>query len=112
MLGYFAHQVCGCCRSWTPQNIIDDAVAQVRAQVGDRHVLLGSSGGVDSSVVAALLHRAIGPQLVCVFVDNGLLRLDEGDQVMQTFAEHLGVRVIRANAETLFLDALTGVSDP
>jgi GMP synthase (glutamine-hydrolysing) len=112
MLGYFAHQVCGCGRSWTPQNIIDDAVAQVRAQVGDRHVLLGLSGGVDSSVVAALLHRAIGPQLVCVFVDNGLLRLDEGDQVMQTFAEHLGVRVIRSNAETLFLDALTGVSDP
>lgn len=112
MLSYFAHHVCGCGRSWTPANIIADAISQVRAQVGDRQVLLGLSGGVDSSVVAALLHQAIGSQLICVFVDNGLLRLNEGDQVMQTFANHLGVRVIRADAESIFLQALSGVSDP
>lgn len=112
MLAYFAHSVCGCGRSWTVSNIIEDAVDSVRAQVGDRQVLLGLSGGVDSSVVAALLHRALGDQLICVFVDNGLLRFQEGDQVMQTFAENLGVRVIRANAQARFLDALAGVSDP
>ncbi len=112
MLAKFAHQICGCGRSWTPENIIDDAIASVRAQVGNGQVLLGLSGGVDSSVVAALLHKAIGDQLVCVFVDNGLLRLNEGAQVMETFAENLGVRVIRANAEARFLDALKGVADP
>jgi len=75
-------------------------------------VLLGLSGGVDSSVVAALLHKAIGKQLTCVFVDNGLLRLNEGDTVMQTFAQNMGVKVIRVNAEEQFLDGLKGVSDP
>jgi GMP synthase (glutamine-hydrolysing) len=90
----------------------EDAIERVRAQVGEGKVLLGLSGGVDSSVVAALLHRAIGDQLVCVFVDTGLLRLGEGDQVMSTFAEHLGVRVIRVDAEKRFLDALKGVTDP
>jgi GMP synthase (glutamine-hydrolysing) len=84
----------------------------VRATVGSDKVLLGLSGGVDSSVVAALLHAAIGDQLTCVFVDNGLLRLNEGDQVMEVFARHLGVRVIRADAEDQFLDALKGVDDP
>jgi GMP synthase (glutamine-hydrolysing) len=108
----FCHEICGCGSLWTPANIIDDAIAQVRAQVGDDEVLLGLSGGVDSSVVAALLHRAIGEQLTCVFVDNGLLRLGEGDQVMATFARHMGVRVIRADAEDQFLSRLAGVEDP
>ena len=112
LLAKFAHAICGCGRSWTPENIIETAVTEVRRQVGEGQVLLGLSGGVDSSVVAALLHKAIGDQLVCVFVDNGLLRLNEGAQVMETFAENLGVRVIRANAEERFLTALKGASDP
>lgn len=112
ILNRFVRDICGCEGLWTAGNIIDDTIARVRAQVGDGRVLLGLSGGVDSSVVAALLHRAIGEKLVCVFVDNGLLRLDEGDQVMATFAEHMGVRVIRVDAEVRFLDALNGVEDP
>jgi GMP synthase (glutamine-hydrolysing) len=108
----FVHEICGCGRAWTPGNIIEDAIARVRAQVGAGKVLLGLSGGVDSSVVAALLHRAIGPQLTCVFVDHGLLRLHEGDQVMQVFGKHLGVRVIRVDAQARFLEALAGVADP
>ncbi|HEM8800475.1 TPA: glutamine-hydrolyzing GMP synthase, partial [Klebsiella michiganensis] len=101
-----------CAALWTPSNIVDDAIATVRAQVGSSKVLLGLSGGVDSSVVAALLHKAIGDQLTCVFVDNGLLRLHEGDQVMAMFAENMGVKVIRANAEDKFLGRLAGVADP
>lgn len=112
MLERFVREVCGCSGLWTAGNIIDDAVARVQAEVGDEEVLLGLSGGVDSSVVAALLHRAIGDKLTCVFVDNGLLRLDEGDQVMQTFADNMGVRVIRVDAEARFLEALAGVDDP
>jgi len=108
----FVHEICGCSDAWKPGNIIDDAIARVREQVGDGHVLLGLSGGVDSSVVAALLHKAIGPQLTCVFVDHGLLRHCEGDQVMKIFADHLGVKVIRVDAEARFLGALAGVSDP
>ncbi|EGV31156.1 GMP synthase (glutamine-hydrolyzing) [Thiorhodococcus drewsii AZ1] len=108
----FVHEICGCGRLWTPDNIIEDSIARVRELVGDEKVLLGLSGGVDSSVVAALLHRAIGDQLTCVFVDNGLLRLGEGDQVMRTFARHMGVRVIRADAEDRFLGRLKGVNDP
>jgi GMP synthase (glutamine-hydrolysing) len=108
----FVHQICGCGESWTPGNIIDDAIERVRAQVGTGKVLLGLSGGVDSSVVAALLHKAIGEQLTCVFVDHGLLRLHEGDQVMQVFAENLGVRVIRVNAAERYFAALKGVDDP
>ncbi|MEQ1438712.1 glutamine-hydrolyzing GMP synthase [Fontimonas sp. SYSU GA230001] len=108
----FVHEICGCGSAWTPGNIIDDAIARVRAQVGARKVLLGLSGGVDSSVVAALLHRAIGDQLTCVFVDHGLLRHHEGDQVMKIFADHLGVKVIRVDAEARFLAALKGVGDP
>jgi GMP synthase (glutamine-hydrolysing) len=112
ILERFVHVICGCEALWTSANIIDDAVNKVRQQVGSDHVLLGLSGGVDSSVVAALLHKAIGNQLTCVFVDNGLLRLREGDQVMATFAQNMGVKVIRIDAEKRFLDALAGVSDP
>ncbi|NKF23810.1 glutamine-hydrolyzing GMP synthase [Solimonas marina] len=108
----FVHDICGCGDAWKPDSIIEDAIARVREQVGDGHVLLGLSGGVDSSVVAALLHKAIGSQLTCVFVDHGLLRHQEGDQVMKIFADHLGVRVIRVNAEERFLSALKGVDDP
>ncbi|MBV5311125.1 glutamine-hydrolyzing GMP synthase, partial [Chromatium okenii] len=108
----FVHEICGCGRLWTPDNIIADSINTICAQVGNDKVLLGLSGGVDSSVVAALLHRAIGEQLICVFVDNGLLRLGEGDQVMATFARHMGVTVIRVDAEALFLNRLQGVSDP
>ncbi len=109
---HFVLEQCGCEVLWTPANIVEDAVARVRDTVGDDKVLLGLSGGVDSSVVAALLHRAIGEQLTCVFVDNGLLRLNEGDQVMDMFARNMGVRVIRVDAEALFLGKLEGVADP
>jgi GMP synthase (glutamine-hydrolysing) len=112
ILSRFVHDICGCEALWTPDNIIEDTIASVREQVGGDEVLLGLSGGVDSSVVAALLHRAIGDQLTCVFVDNGLLRHQEGDQVMATFAEHMGVKVIRVDAEELFLGKLAGVSEP
>ncbi|RLT95364.1 glutamine-hydrolyzing GMP synthase [Ketobacter sp.] len=112
MLKRFVREICGCDALWTPGNIIDDMVARVREQVGDDEVLLGLSGGVDSSVVAALLHKAIGDKLTCVFVDNGLLRLNEGDQVMDMFAQHMGIRVIRADAEDLFLGKLKGENDP
>ncbi|QDD91715.1 glutamine-hydrolyzing GMP synthase [Pseudomonas oryzihabitans] len=112
ILSRFLKDICGCEALWTPANIVEDAIAQVRAQVGSANVLLGLSGGVDSSVVAALLHKAIGEQLTCVFVDNGLLRLHEGDQVMAMFAENMGVKVIRANAEQRFLTNLEGEADP
>lgn len=108
----FVRDICGCPGDWTPGNIVADAIATVRATVGDGKVLLGLSGGVDSSVVAALLHEAIRDQLTCVFVDHGLLRHHEGDQVMDTFARHLGVNVIRVDAAERFFAALRGVSDP
>jgi GMP synthase (glutamine-hydrolysing) len=112
LLRRFVVEICGCATLWTAANIAEDAVVQLRAQLGGDRVLLGLSGGVDSSVVAALLHRAIGEQLVCVFVDTGLLRLGEGDQVMATMAEHMGVRVIRVDAQDRYFQALAGVSDP
>ncbi len=112
LLERFVREIAGSDALWSVGNIIEDAIARVRAQVGQGKVLLGLSGGVDSSVVAALLHRALGEQLVCVFVDHGLLRQGEGDQVMDTFAQHLGVRVIRVDAEARFLAALAGVTDP
>ena len=112
LLERFVREIAGSDALWTVGNIIEDATARVRAQVGGGKVLLGLSGGVDSSVVAAVLQRAIGEQLTCVFVDHGLLRLGEGDQVMSTFAQHLGVRVIRVDAERRFLSALAGVTDP
>ena len=108
----FALEICGCEPLWTATAIIEDQIARVKAQVGDSHVLLGLSGGVDSSVVAALLHKAIGDQLTCVFVDNGLLRKNEGEMVMEMFAKNMGVKVIRANAQEKFLNGLVGVSDP
>jgi len=109
---HFALEICGCEPLWTAAHIVEHAVASVRETVGKDKVLLGLSGGVDSSVVAALLHRAIGDQLTCVFVDNGLLRLHEGEQVMDMFARNMGVKVIRSDAEDLFLGKLQGVSDP
>jgi GMP synthase (glutamine-hydrolysing) len=108
----FVLNICQCDGLWTPAKIVEDAIERVREQVGSDQVLLGLSGGVDSSVVAALLHKAIGDQLTCVFVDNGLLRKNEGDQVMEMFAQNMGVKVIRADAEDLFLGKLAGVSDP
>ena len=108
----FLHEICGCGSEWNPHNIVEASIANVREQVGDGHVILGLSGGVDSSVVAALLHEAIGDQLCCIFVDNGLLRYREGDMVMETFAEHMGVKVIRIDAEDRFLAKLKGLTDP
>jgi len=112
LLDTFVRDICGCTGQWTPGQIIEDAIARIREQVGTDRVILGLSGGVDSSVAAALIHRAIGEQLTCVFVDNGLLRLNEGDQVMATFARNMGVKVIRVDAEERFLSALAGVDDP
>jgi GMP synthase (glutamine-hydrolysing) len=109
---HFIIEACACDALWTAAHIVDDGIRKVREQVGSDKVLLGLSGGVDSSVVAALLHKAIGDQLTCVFVDNGLLRKDEGDQVMDMFAKNMGVKVIRVNAEELFLGKLQGESDP
>jgi GMP synthase (glutamine-hydrolysing) len=108
----FVLDICGCAPVWTAKNIVAEHVDKVRSTVGKARVLLGLSGGVDSSVVAALLHQALGDQLVCVFVDTGLLRLNEGDQVMSVFAKHLGANVIRVDAEKTFLAALAGVVDP
>jgi len=112
ILQRFVHDICCCDALWFPALMINDNIERIKAQVGEDKVLLALSGGVDSSVVAALLHRAIGEQLTCVFVDNGLLRLHEADQVMTTFVQHLGVRVIRVDAQARFLSALKGISDP
>ncbi|PZQ13973.1 MAG: GMP synthase (glutamine-hydrolyzing) [Rhodanobacter denitrificans] len=112
LLRRFVVEICGCRTLWTAANIIEDQIARVREQVGSDEVILGLSGGVDSSVVAALLHKAIGEQLTCVFVDTGLLRWQEGDQVMAMFAEHMGVKVIRVDAAARYFKALEGVADP
>ena len=112
MLENFVLNVCGCERLWTAESIIEDAVARIKEQVGDDEVILGLSGGVDSSVVAMLAHRAIGDKLTCVFVDNGLLRLNEAEQVMDMFGNKFGLNIIHVNAEQRFLDALKGESDP
>ena len=112
MIERFVHDICGCGHDWNMPDYVNEAIARVRTQVGSEEVILGLSGGVDSSVVAALLHRAIGDQLTCVFVDNGLLRLNEGEQVMQTFARNLGVKVIHVDATEQFMGHLKGVSDP
>jgi GMP synthase (glutamine-hydrolysing) len=112
MLERFVLQICAAKPDWEMGNYVDEAVEQIRKQVGNEHVILGLSGGVDSSVAAALLHRAIGDQLTCVFVDHGLLRLNEAEQVMATFADHLGVKVIHVDASEAFLSKLAGVTDP
>ncbi|BAL24161.1 glutamine-hydrolyzing GMP synthase [Azoarcus sp. KH32C] len=112
MIARFVHEICGCGHDWNMPDYVSEAIEKVRAQVGKEEVILGLSGGVDSSVVAALLHRAIGDQLTCVFVDNGLLRLNEAEQVMQTFARNLGVKVIHVDATEQFMGHLKGVSDP
>lgn len=112
ILERFVRRLCDCDALWTARNIIEESISHIRKQVGNEHVILGLSGGVDSSVVAALLHESIGEQLTCVFVDTGLLRLHEGDQVMATFAEHMGVKVIRVNASDRYFDALKGEEDP
>jgi len=112
ILQRFVVDICGCDALWTANNIIEDSIRAVRTAVGSDQVILGLSGGVDSSVVAALLHKAIGQQLTCVFVDTGLLRLNEGDQVMAMFAQHMGIKVIRVNAEQRYLEALQGQTDP
>ncbi|HWT28510.1 MAG TPA: glutamine-hydrolyzing GMP synthase [Methylophilaceae bacterium] len=112
ILSRFVHEICGCDRSWNMPDYVETAVNRIRDEVGSDQVILGLSGGVDSSVAAALIHRAIGDQLTCVFVDNGLLRLNEAEQVMQTFARNLGVKVIHVDASEKFLGDLKGVSDP
>jgi GMP synthase (glutamine-hydrolysing) len=112
MLERFVLELCGAKADWEMGHYIDEAVEKIRAQVGKEHVILGLSGGVDSSVAAALLHRAIGDQLTCVFVDHGLLRQDEAAQVMSTFADHLGVKVIHVDATEAFMGKLAGVTDP
>ena len=112
ILNRFVLDLCGAKADWEMGHYIDEAVEKIREQVGSEHVILGLSGGVDSSVAAALLHRAIGDQLTCVFVDHGLLRLNEAEQVMDTFANHLGVKVIHVDASEVFLGKLAGVTDP
>ena len=112
LLGRFVHDICGCGQDWNMPDYINEAVEKIRAQVGQEEVILGLSGGVDSSVAAALLHRAIGAQLTCVFVDNGLLRLNEAEQVMEAFAKNLGVKVIHVDASAEFMKHLQGVTDP
>ncbi len=108
----FVHDICGCNALWTPKNIVDDRIVQIREQVGNDKVLLGLSGGVDSTVVAALLQQAIGEQLICVFVDTGLLRAGEGNEVVTTISNHFGINVVRVNAAEQFFAALKGVHDP
>jgi GMP synthase (glutamine-hydrolysing) len=112
ILERFVIDICQCEKKWTTDNIIDDLLEKIKSQVGDKKVLLGLSGGVDSSVVAILLHKSIGDQLTCVFVDNGLLRLNEGDEVMKTFSQNLGVKVIRADAQEYFYNQLLDENDP
>jgi GMP synthase (glutamine-hydrolysing) len=112
ILSRFVHEICGCKSDWNMPDYIAEAVDAIRKQVGDDEVILGLSGGVDSSVAAALIHRAIGDQLTCVFVDHGLLRLDEGTMVMNMFAKNLGVKVIHVDATAQFMEQLAGVTDP
>jgi GMP synthase (glutamine-hydrolysing) len=112
ILQRFVHDICGCRGDWSMPDYVSEAVSRIQAQVGDDEVILGLSGGVDSSVAAALIHRAIGKRLTCVFVDHGLLRLNEAEQVMDTFARHLGVKVIHVDASADFMAKLSGVADP
>jgi GMP synthase (glutamine-hydrolysing) len=108
----FLFDICGCNPVWTPENILEESIETIRTKVGSDHVILGLSGGVDSSVMAALLHRAIGGQLTCVFVDTGLLRLNEAEAVQNIFAAHYGIHLVTVKAEDRFLSALAGIDDP
>jgi GMP synthase (glutamine-hydrolysing) len=108
----FLEEICGCDRSWSASSVIDDQIARIRAQVGDGGVICGLSGGVDSSVAALLVHRAVGDQLTCVFVDHGLMRKNEGEQVISAFRDHFKVPLVAVDAEQRFLDRLRGVTDP
>ncbi len=112
ILNRFVHDICGCVGDWTMPSYVDEAIEKIRQQVGDDEVILGLSGGVDSSVAAALINRAIGDRLTCVFVDHGLLRLNEGAQVMETFAQNMGVKIIHVDATEQFMGKLAGVADP
>ena len=112
MLRHFLIDICGCSGTWTPNTFIDEAITAIQRQVGDGNVILGLSGGVDSAVVAALLHRAIGDQLKCIFVDTGLLRYRERLQVVETFHDALGMQLMIVDALEDFYDALEGVTDP
>jgi GMP synthase (glutamine-hydrolysing) len=112
LLSNFVHRICGCAADWTPAHVIDDQVAAIREQVGDGQVVLGLSGGVDSAVAAALIHRAIGDQLTCIFVDTGMMRQDEAVQVVQTFQQEQGIKLVAVNAVEEYLEALAGVTDP
>ena len=112
MLKRFAQDICGCKGDWNMGDYVAEAVARIREQVGKEEVILGLSGGVDSSVAAALIHRAIGDQLTCIFVDTGLLRKNEAAQVMETFGQHLGVKVDMVDASARFMSELAGVADP
>lgn len=112
IISRFIFEICGCKPLWTSENIIADSTARIKQEVGDEEVILGLSGGVDSSVVAALLHEAIGDQLTCVFVDTGLLRLNEKEQVLATFKQHMGIKVLYIDARERFLTALKDITDP
>jgi GMP synthase (glutamine-hydrolysing) len=112
IIEHFVADICGCEKLWTSASIITDAIERMKEKIGDDEVILGLSGGVDSSVVAMLLHQSIGSRLTCVFVDNGLLRLNEGQQVMDMFGDHFGLNIIKVNAENRFIDELAGEADP
>jgi GMP synthase (glutamine-hydrolysing) len=112
ILTRFVREICGCRGDWNMPDYVTEAVDRIRAQVGDEEVILGLSGGVDSSVAAALIHRAIGAQLTCVFVDTGLLRLNEAEQVVDTFQKHMGLKLIHVDASERFMSELAGVADP
>ena len=112
LLQRFVHEICGIGNSWNMPDYVSEAAQKIKTQVGKEEVVLGLSGGVDSSVAAALIHRAVGEQLACVFVDHGLLRLDEAKQVMDTFAKHMHVKVVHVDASKKFLSALRRVADP
>jgi GMP synthase (glutamine-hydrolysing) len=112
LLTRFVREICGCRGDWNMPDYVSEAVARIREQVGSEEVILGLSGGVDSSVAAALIHKAIGTQLTCVFVDTGLLRMNEAEQVVETFQKHMGLKLIHVDAGERFMQALAGVSDP
>ena len=112
ILERFCLEICDCDKSWSTEDFIKSSLRSIKKEVGSEKVLLGLSGGVDSSVAASLLHKAVGDQLLCVFVDNGLLRLGEAEQVMNTFQESMGLNIRFVNAQNEFLEALAGVTDP